>query len=1212
MDTRTEFGSTLTVIAFAILLTTTPMTVAQPLVPADGTSRTAATLDGAAADGAAVADTTNGTAGGSAQSATVDTVSVTVGHEYDRSYNGTETIHIWASAASDTDPLATPVSDADLEVRVNTPDGEQDTFDVTTDDDGTAVVDYDLSGRPSGYYTVSVSGGDSDSSSSTNFYAGEAERLYPRYRQVHEEGESLGLSLGIFNGTDPVSGEDRTATILKPDRTSETVQVTTGDDGFADVSFTPEESGRYRVNAGEAFYSITTGVATGQLRVNGQRYEQIEPGTENVISGAIRQNDEPYADEQITISIVNRTYGYDTDDVVIENLTTTTSDNGQYMVSWEAPDEVPDSESYSIRLYTADGEKVSVDGDYVSIISEAEQTTATGGQLDLDASSEYDEDVAPGSTQRVTATVRDENDDTVANQDVVFTVEYNDVIVKRLTATTNMTGVATASFDVAEDAPLGADIDVEGAATYDGQTLRDTAYSGYISEVDWDGEFDDRYAKPGEELTYTLTATDTETDQPLSDVPVSVQQEYEGFSAKSFFTDRARTNASGMVSFTAEVPEEATGHIQSNEFARGMSQHETNTRAEVRGYPLSFSGVDGYYQSAGSTLTFNYTTPTQPGLSGHVVVAASDGTDLDGDRVLYADTVESGETVSVDIPDSVPNGTYYEISVHTMNASGRTASATDYIRIGSPGYTPDVPAVTLSPSSEDFGTVATSNESTREFTLDASERTNVTLSVVGDDAGAFTIEGDANRSLTTNGTETVTVAYAPESGGDKEAELLVENGTQLLATAELSGSAVEPDAEIDTESLTFGGTTVGETATRTVTVENVGETALTVTDARFAVSDADFEVTPATPLTVPAGESRDLTVSYAPSTAAETSKTLTISTDDPDEPATSIWVSTTNTTGQVTVTQTENTTKVNATVENVSAGSNVSIGVPPESDEEAESGVDSVSLSPTTNESVSVNITESTDPVNESVPEPDYGNNGTSELSYISIQHSVSNENISEATVTYRVNRSQLDRWNTTAENVSLYRYEGNQTGWVKKNTTAERVDNDTFLLSAGANGLSEWTAAAARPYINVTDTSVDVTAATTEETVNIGVLLENSGGASGVFVTKLLLNETVVERRQVTLASNATRLVEFGRTFEQPGDYRVLVNDVFVATVNISQTDQSAEVTQNVTEVGAQTTEGSGSGGGTWFFGPLSPVLTVVAIFLTGATLLLKRRRRG
>ena len=121
-------------------------------------------------------------------------------------------------------------------------------------------------------------------------------------------------------------------------------------------------------------------------------------------------------------------------------------------------------------------------------------------------------------------------------------------------------------------------------------------------------------------------------------------------------------------------------------------------------------------------------------------------------------------------------------------------------------------------------------------------------------------------------------------GGDYEAAIVVasndpdEPEVSVPAHLHVTGA---PDVDVTPTSLDFGPVFVGDSAIRTVTVTNDGTDALTV--AGLTLDHPDFAADPSG-FTLAVGESRDVSVTYAPSAAVPAAATLVVASDDPDEP----------------------------------------------------------------------------------------------------------------------------------------------------------------------------------------------------------------------------------------------------------------------------------------------------------------------------------------
>lgn len=87
-------------------------------------------------------------------------------------------------------------------------------------------------------------------------------------------------------------------------------------------------------------------------------------------------------------------------------------------------------------------------------------------------------------------------------------------------------------------------------------------------------------------------------------------------------------------------------------------------------------------------------------------------------------------------------------------------------------------------------------------------------------------------------------------------------------------------------------------------------------------------------------------------------------------------------------------------------------------------------------------------------------------------------------------------------------------------------------------------------PRIAVTDASVDETAVTIEDSIEVTATLENRGDREGTFYAELRVDGAIVDTEEVTVGAGETESVAFSGTFAEPGEYDVSVNDVEAGTV--------------------------------------------------------------
>jgi hypothetical protein len=491
------------------------------------------------------------------------------------------------------------------------------------------------------------------------------------------------------------------------------------------------------------------------------------------------------------------------------------------------------------------------------------------------------------------------------------------------------------------------------------------------------------------------------------------------------------------------------------------------------------------------------------------------------------------------------------------------------------GYTSGQTDLTTSESTIQFGTINASDRATRTVTVtnDSPTSVNVSGTRLEGDTDVFSLTepayltgsdslGGQTVTVPPGLSQEVTVAFDPNAPGEYSASLSVldENGDEV-ASVTATGTASGPGSiRVRPASLTFEGTTVNSTATRTVTVTNEGGRPLDVTDTVIRGSSAyslrdggSFEVAP--------GESGSLTVAFSPASTATQTGLLEIRSDDPTSPVAAVSLSSSDIQTRVTTRDRGLDRTVNVTVQNAQAGQAVDITVPSPSNESSTVDVEEISVTPERDGSLSLNVTDSAEPLG-TTPSLDTGDNATG-LRYLSVNHSIPNEEIQRFQYRFRVRKDRAERItagadaNTSTNPGAITMYRHVEGEWREQNTTYLGESGEYYRYVTTASGASEWTAAAKRPDIRIVDADASVDAARVGETVAIQVQLSNDGGADGVFVTRLLLNGSVVEDRTVTVPDGGTVPVSFERPFEEAGNYRVTVNEVSVGTITINEAGQ-------------------------------------------------------
>jgi len=188
----------------------------------------------------------------------------------------------------------------------------------------------------------------------------------------------------------------------------------------------------------------------------------------------------------------------------------------------------------------------------------------------------------------------------------------------------------------------------------------------------------------------------------------------------------------------------------------------------------------------------------------------------------------------------------------------------------------------LSPTPLNFGTLAVGlTSAVKKVTLTNVGTTALTISsiaVTGAEAADFPETGTTcGSSLAAAASCTVSLTFKPTTTGARSANLTVtDNASGSPQQVPLSGTGTT--AELTPTSLSFGSVKVGTTsAAKTVTLKNVGTTAITISSITIAGTEAgDFGETNGCGSSLAASASCTISVTFKPTTTGNRSATLKV------------------------------------------------------------------------------------------------------------------------------------------------------------------------------------------------------------------------------------------------------------------------------------------------------------------------------------------------
>ncbi|GAB4255676.1 choice-of-anchor D domain-containing protein [Deferrisoma sp.] len=204
----------------------------------------------------------------------------------------------------------------------------------------------------------------------------------------------------------------------------------------------------------------------------------------------------------------------------------------------------------------------------------------------------------------------------------------------------------------------------------------------------------------------------------------------------------------------------------------------------------------------------------------------------------------------------------------------------------------DPPSAEVVSSSLDFGQVRLGEKKTLTATIQNDGPGVLEVSgpsvVLGDEeaeAAPFEVALGENCGAVSPGEAcSITVTFSPTARVAYEASLSVTTNDPEYpeGTVVLTGTGVAPKVAVVSPNdlkIDFGETTIGSTAEQTLTVKNDGNADLSL---GFETSSPAFTVTPEEATLVP-GQTRDITVRFAPTVAGGYEGSLTLTTNDPDQ-----------------------------------------------------------------------------------------------------------------------------------------------------------------------------------------------------------------------------------------------------------------------------------------------------------------------------------------
>ncbi len=287
---------------------------------------------------------------------------------------------------------------------------------------------------------------------------------------------------------------------------------------------------------------------------------------------------------------------------------------------------------------------------------------------------------------------------------------------------------------------------------------------------------------------------------------------------------------------------------------------------------ISFGSV-----TVGKSHTISGTVTNNSSSSVTVSQATISGAGYTLSGITAPATLAAGQSASFSVkfaPSSsgTSNGTLMVVS----NASNATLT----VPVSGSGTTA-VGTLSAAPSSLSFGTVTVGQNQTLSSTITNTGSASVTISQVGITGSGFTVSGITTPlTLATGATATVDVKFAPASSGSASGTVTITSdasNASLTIAVSGTGAATAGQLSITPSTLAFGsvadGTSAVGTATLKATGANVTVTAASTNNSVFAIGSLSL------PVTIAAGQSLPVTVTFSPQTASSFTGMLTVTSN---------------------------------------------------------------------------------------------------------------------------------------------------------------------------------------------------------------------------------------------------------------------------------------------------------------------------------------------
>ena len=338
-------------------------------------------------------------------------------------------------------------------------------------------------------------------------------------------------------------------------------------------------------------------------------------------------------------------------------------------------------------------------------------------------------------------------------------------------------------------------------------------------------------------------------------------------SSNSATTPSMQVNVSGTATAPASTTTSSPGQLTAQPASLSFGSVTVGSKQTISGSVTNSGGTAlTITQGSVSPATF-----TLSGLSYPLTLAPGQSASFTATFTPTQSGAQSGSiSMSATTSSSVSSFRY------RVRRQSSSTSQTLNIAVGGTGLTGG--QLVVSTASLNFGSVVTGQSQTLSGTISNSGGTAITVSQAAVTGNGFALNGVTTpMTLAPGQSANFNVAFAPKTVGAATGALsITSSAPNVVPSISLSGTAVSPAAlAASPTSLSFGTVVVGNNKKLATTLTNSGGAALTI--SQFTITGAGFAMDPLnTPMTIPAGQSATLNVTFSPQSSGNASGSVAI------------------------------------------------------------------------------------------------------------------------------------------------------------------------------------------------------------------------------------------------------------------------------------------------------------------------------------------------